>query len=111
VSGKIARGGPPILRFIAFLLTSFSKICLGGAVSYPPPPLTPLCASMIVDNLKSVLLVMFTMKYRCNVSKVALTSNTLLLIILSEQCNVDNPMTIQYTGIRLMGSWLIGSFS
>jgi hypothetical protein len=48
VSGKIARGGPPILRFIAFLLTSFSKICLGGAVSYPPPPppLPPLCASM-----------------------------------------------------------------
>jgi hypothetical protein len=36
------------LHFIAFLLTCFSKICLGGAVSYPPFPLTPppLCASM-----------------------------------------------------------------
>jgi hypothetical protein len=39
-SGKIAMGGPPILGFIAFLLTSVSKICLGGAVSYPPSPLT-----------------------------------------------------------------------
>ncbi len=35
-------GGPPILRFIAFLLTSFSKICLGGCCFIPPlPPLTP----------------------------------------------------------------------
>ena len=42
VSGKIARGGPPILRIIAFLLTSFSKICLGGCCFIPPlPPLTP----------------------------------------------------------------------
>jgi hypothetical protein len=49
VSGKIARGGPPILCFIAFLLTSFSKICLGGCCFIPPlpPPYPPLCASMI----------------------------------------------------------------
>ena len=40
---KNCQGGPPILHFIAFLLTSFSKICLGGSVSCPPPP---LCASM-----------------------------------------------------------------
>ena len=44
LSGKFAWGGPPILGFIAFLLTSFSKICLGGAVSYPPSPLPlPVC--------------------------------------------------------------------
>jgi hypothetical protein len=30
---KNCQGGPPILGFIAFLLTNFSKICLGGAVS------------------------------------------------------------------------------
>jgi hypothetical protein len=30
--GKIA-SEPPILGFIAFLLISFSKLCLGGAVS------------------------------------------------------------------------------
>jgi hypothetical protein len=29
--------------FFAFLLTSFSKICLGGCCFIPPPP---LCASM-----------------------------------------------------------------
>ncbi len=38
--------GGSSLRFIAFLLTSFSKICLGGAVSYPPPPLTPPCVHL-----------------------------------------------------------------
>ncbi len=43
VSGKTARGGPSILHFIAFLLTSYSKICLGGAVSYPPYPPPPVC--------------------------------------------------------------------
>jgi hypothetical protein len=41
---KNCLGGPPILgfTFIAFLLTSFSKICLGGggAVSYPKVPPT-----------------------------------------------------------------------
>ncbi len=36
---KNCQGGPPILRFIAFLLTSFSKICLGGCCFIPP--LTP----------------------------------------------------------------------
>ena len=41
VSGKIAWGGPPILHFIAFLLTSFSKICLGGCCFIPPLP--PVC--------------------------------------------------------------------
>ncbi len=56
VSGKIARGGPPILRFIAFLLTSFSKICLGGAVSYLPPPLPPLCVSMVTDCWQQMML-------------------------------------------------------
>ncbi len=45
---KNCQGGPPILRFIAFLLTSFSKICLGGGCCFipSPPPLPPLCASM-----------------------------------------------------------------
>ncbi len=51
VAGKIARGGPPILCFIAFLLTSFSKICLGGGgvlfhtplPPYPPAPCVHLC--------------------------------------------------------------------
>jgi hypothetical protein len=39
---KIARGGPPILCFIAFLLTSFSKICLGESLFHTPPsPLPP----------------------------------------------------------------------
>jgi hypothetical protein len=48
LSGKIAWRGTPILGFIAFLLTSFSKICLGERVLfYPPPPgRPPLCASM-----------------------------------------------------------------
>jgi hypothetical protein len=32
LSGKIARGCPPILGYIALLLTSFSKICPGNAV-------------------------------------------------------------------------------
>jgi hypothetical protein len=50
VSGKIAWGGGglPILGFIAFLLTSFSKICLGGSVSYPLPPYPSLRASTVV---------------------------------------------------------------
>jgi hypothetical protein len=45
---KLPGGGPPILGFIAFLLTSFSKICLGGCcfIPPPPPPHPPLCASM-----------------------------------------------------------------
>ncbi len=39
------------MRFIAFLLTSISKICLRGAVSYPPPPYPPpLCASMAKES-------------------------------------------------------------
>jgi hypothetical protein len=45
VFAKIPRGGqgfqeklPPSLRFIAFLLTSFSKIFLGGCCFIPPPP-------------------------------------------------------------------------
>jgi hypothetical protein len=36
-------GGLPILGFISFLLTSFLKICVGCADSYP----SPLCASML----------------------------------------------------------------
>ncbi len=32
--------------FIAFLLTTFSKICSRGPVSTPFIPLTPLCVSM-----------------------------------------------------------------
>jgi hypothetical protein len=47
VSGKIARGWGStyfaFYNFIAVLLTSFSKICLGGAVSYSPPPYPPVC--------------------------------------------------------------------
>jgi hypothetical protein len=43
---------PPILGFIAFILTSFSKICLGGAVSYPSTPYPPLCASKIFLDIK-----------------------------------------------------------
>ncbi len=51
VSGKIAKGGPPILRFIAFLLTSFSKICLGGCcfIHPPPPPLPPPCVHLCMN--------------------------------------------------------------
>jgi hypothetical protein len=41
---KNCQGGPTIFGFIAFLLTSFSKICLGGCCFIPPSPL--LCASM-----------------------------------------------------------------
>jgi hypothetical protein len=44
--GKNCLGGPPILGFIAFLLTSFLKICLGGAVSSPLTPLTPPCVHL-----------------------------------------------------------------
>ncbi len=53
LSGKIVLGGPPILGFIAFLLTSFSKICLGGggAVSTPPHPLTTPCVHLWVQLL------------------------------------------------------------
>jgi hypothetical protein len=46
VSGKIARVGLPILRFIAFLLTSFSKICLGGCCFIPPSPPYPPCVHL-----------------------------------------------------------------
>jgi hypothetical protein len=50
---KNCLGGPPILGFIAFLLTSFSKICPGGgAVSYPPP--TP-CVHLWPKSIKSWL--------------------------------------------------------
>ncbi len=51
VSGKIARGGPHILRFIA----SFSKICLGGCCFIPPlPPYPPppVCIYEVRLNLK-----------------------------------------------------------
>jgi hypothetical protein len=62
VFAKIPRGGQGFqeklpggvhlfVGVIAFLLTSLSKICLGGYCFIPPltPPLTPpLCASMIV---------------------------------------------------------------
>jgi hypothetical protein len=50
VSGKIARGSPLILGFIAFLLTSFSKICLGGDVSYLPPPVFSLLVRAVGTN-------------------------------------------------------------
>jgi hypothetical protein len=43
---KNCQGGHPILDFIAFLLTSFSKICLGGGEVFHPLPPTPVCASM-----------------------------------------------------------------
>jgi hypothetical protein len=39
-------GGPPILGFIAFLLTSFSKNCLGVLFHTPLTPHPPLRASM-----------------------------------------------------------------
>ncbi len=52
LSVKIARVGEglPILGFISFLLTSFLKICLGGAVSSPPPSLcyVPVWKSLLV---------------------------------------------------------------
>ncbi len=52
---KLPGGGPPILGFIAFLLTSFSKICLGGgAVSSPPSP-PHLCASMMPCKAPKVI--------------------------------------------------------
>jgi hypothetical protein len=46
---KNCQGGTPILRFIAFLLTSFLKILRGVLFHTPPPPLPPppLCASMV----------------------------------------------------------------
>ncbi len=47
---KNCQGGPPILGFIAFLFTSFSKICLGGGLLFHtplpltlPPPCVHLC--------------------------------------------------------------------
>ena len=46
--GQNLKGSYTILRFIAFLLTSFSKICLEGAVSSPFPSPPPLCASMMI---------------------------------------------------------------
>ncbi len=49
---KLPGGGPLILRFIAFLLTSFLKICLGVCCFIPPPP---LCASMFSDlNMNNI---------------------------------------------------------
>ncbi len=42
LAGKIARGGPPILCFIAFLLTSVLKFARGGSYIYQSPsPLSP----------------------------------------------------------------------
>jgi len=41
LSGKNARGGPPILGFIAFLLTSVLKFDCRGYYIYPPPPPSP----------------------------------------------------------------------
>jgi hypothetical protein len=52
LSGKIAWRGPPILDFIAFLLTSFSKICLGERVLlfYPPPPAPLPCVHLCLKQ-------------------------------------------------------------
>jgi hypothetical protein len=46
-------GGPPILSFIAFSLSSDLKIALGGYYIYPPPTSPPLCLSMHVLMGKS----------------------------------------------------------
>jgi hypothetical protein len=43
---KIARGSP-MLGFIAFLLASFSKICLG--VLFHPPYASPLCIYVFIQ--------------------------------------------------------------
>ncbi len=46
LSGKVAWGGPSILGFIAFLLTSILKFVRGGYYIYPPtspPPCVHLC--------------------------------------------------------------------
>jgi hypothetical protein len=41
---KNCQGGTPILRFIAYLLTSCSKMCPGGCCFIPPsPPYPPVC--------------------------------------------------------------------
>ncbi len=48
VFGKITRGGKPILGFIAFLLTSFSKIYF-----IPPPPFTLFCVKCVYFETKS----------------------------------------------------------
>ncbi len=47
---KLPGGVHLFCYFIAFLLTSFSKICLGGVLFHTPPsppPYPPLCASML----------------------------------------------------------------
>ena len=50
---KLPGGGPPILGFIAFLLTSFSKICLVGCCFIPPsPPCVHLCGPRWLLKIK-----------------------------------------------------------
>jgi hypothetical protein len=39
--GHNYQAGSPILVFIAFLITSFLKICLGDPMLYPIPPYSP----------------------------------------------------------------------
>ncbi len=45
---KICLGGPPVLGFIAFLLTSVMKFGRRGYYIYPPPSphLTPICVHL-----------------------------------------------------------------
>ncbi len=48
LSGKIAKGGPPISGFIAFFINKCIEICLRGSYIYQFP--FPLCASMFILN-------------------------------------------------------------
>jgi hypothetical protein len=49
---KLPEGGPPILGFIAFLLTSVLKIAGGGIIfTLPlPPPLHPHCLHLCLEQ-------------------------------------------------------------
>jgi hypothetical protein len=55
-------GGPPILGFTAFLLTSFLKSCLGGCFFILPSPLPPVCIynGMKLNRFTSPKLLFYT---------------------------------------------------
>jgi hypothetical protein len=53
LSGKIDRGFPPILDFIAFLLTSVLKFAWGSDIYPPPSPHPPPSLGASLPKLRS----------------------------------------------------------